>query len=180
MKEKRKLLLNEHLNVGLLASEIFILVESKPTLLCLHWGLWVISQPIKCKLKSSDLVTRVARASGSLRVFTLSSPFKKFCQIILPFTKVGQVFPLVQSVHSLDQKWMKSKGQPQLLMREQKRWGKSGKKSNRRGQKLYSKYTICMYFSEVKLKSNGSNIRNNVWLSKSKWNTQNQWRICDE
>ena len=44
MKEKkRKLLLNAHVNVGLLASEIFILVESKPTLLCLHWGLWVVN-----------------------------------------------------------------------------------------------------------------------------------------
>ena len=165
MKEKRKLLLNEHVNVGLLASEIFILVESKPTLLCLHLGLWVVN------LSTNQMQAKI-KWLGHARC----PRFRQFACFYFKFSfqevLSNNAIHLPRSVRSSHwskasivwtKKWMKSKGQLQLLMREQKRWGKSGKKSNRRGQKLYSKYTTCMYLSEVKLRSNGSNIRKNVW-----------------
>ena len=165
MKEKRKLLLKEHVNVGLLASEIFILVESKPTLLCLHWGHWVVN------LSTNQMQAKI-KWLGHARC----PRFRQFACFYFKFSfqevLSNNAIHLPRSVRSSHwskasivwtKKWMKSKGQLQLLMREQKRWGKSGKKSNRRGQKLYSKYTMCMYLSEVKLRSNGSNIRKNVW-----------------
>ena len=155
MKEKRKLLLNEHVNVGLLASEIFILVESKPTLLCLHWGHWVVN------LSTNQMQAKI-KWLGHARC----PRFRQFACFYFKFSfqevLSNNAIHLPRSVRSSHwskasivwtKKWMKSKGQLQLLMREQKRWGKSGKKSNRRGQKLYSKYTICMYlWSEIKIK----------------------------
>ena len=63
--------------------------------------------------------------------------------------------------------WIKNKSNQTIshsyLCKSRSSEEKEERKVTDADKKLYSKYTMCMYFSEVKLRSNGSNIRKNVW-----------------
>ena len=82
-QEKRKPLLNEHVKAGFLESEF--LFEWEAIRQCFVFTkVFEWSNPSTNQMQTkitSDLVTHFARASGNLPVFSLSSPFTKFCQI---------------------------------------------------------------------------------------------------
>ena len=90
-QEKRKPLLNEHVKAGILESQF--LFEWEAIRQCFVFTkVFEWSNPSTNQMQTrvtSDLVTHVARASGSLPDFSLSSSFTKFCQI-MQFIYQGQ------------------------------------------------------------------------------------------